>query len=178
MWLRAAYILSIALALPRTALGLEVRGIAESSMRALALSLLLPLLGGCASTTEAFLSHNPMNEREASVQFIRPNLVPYAFVLEIYVDDKKAATLANLSEISFSVPAGNQKIDIVWVTGSLAVGSINTRLAFKGNESRHFLVTDRSKILGQALFDGGRLSLMELTRDQAQLVLGRFPRKE
>jgi hypothetical protein len=146
------------------------------SMRALTFYLLL-LLGGCATIatpSETFFPHNPTNDNEASVQFIRPSVVPYAFALEIFIDDEKAAILGNRSTVTFSVPAGNRRILIEWSPGSLGVGRISTQLEFRGGETRHFLIGDRSTILAQTLFDSGRLILTELTRDEVRQLPGEF----
>lgn len=136
-------------------------------MRAYILAILGALLTGCVSTT-AYFRLNPPNEKEATVQFIRPYLVPTGFPLQIFVNGKKAARLSNRAHISFSVPAGEHEILLDWPPGSLVMGSLKEKYVFLGGESRHFLVNDRSTILLETLVDKNRLSLTELSTEESQ----------
>jgi hypothetical protein len=100
--------------------------------------LLCFLVSGCATST--YFKQNPPNEKEALVYFIREYAEPTAWNLDILVDGQQAASLSNKSYTSFSVPAGRRAIRLEWASFLAGGAAINTHLAFRGNDSRYFLI--------------------------------------
>jgi len=101
------------------------------------------LLSGCASST-CFAQHSP-NANEATVYVIREHAEPIAWNMNILVDKKKAASVANHSFVKFSVPGGQHAFAFDWPILA-ASPTVRANIAFKGRETRYFVVSGTSRV--------------------------------
>jgi hypothetical protein len=106
-------------------------------------------LSGCASSTN-FAQHSP-NAHEATVYVIREHAEPLAWNMNILVDNKKAASVANHSFVKFSVPAGEHRFGFDWPILA-ASPTVRANISFKGGETRYFVVSGKSRLTGVYLF--------------------------
>ena len=156
-------------------------------MRAFFVAFLLFLIVGCASTTTTSIPLNPENDKEAAVYIIRERVAPTALGLEVHVDGKQAATLANQSFCAFSLSAGEHGLFFQWPAGSLQPDTFETKLNLRGRETRYFLVAkddivQPSALLGPAIVGGvmlgqlmsKQLRLLELSPDAAKVMIVRM----
>ena len=122
-------------------------------MRVLFVVSALLLLVGCASTTTTSVPLNPENDKEAVVYIIRERVAPYLLALEVQVDGKQAASLANKSFCAFSLPAGERRLFLQWPAGSLQPDTFEVKLDLRGRETRYFLVA-KDDIVRPSVFLG------------------------
>jgi hypothetical protein len=106
-------------------------------------------LSGCASST--YFAQHSSNPHEATVYVIREHAEPLAWSMNILVDNKKAASLANHSFVKFSVPAGEHRFGFDWPILA-ASPSVRPNIGFKGGETRYFVVSGLSRVTGVYLF--------------------------
>ena len=102
--------------------------------------VLLPWLASCASTSTTQLPLNPANESEATIHILRERVSPFLYGLEVLVDGKKAAVLANASQVAFSVPTGEHRLLLQWPSGTLEKDTLEAVMTLKGRETHYFLV--------------------------------------
>lgn len=132
-------------------------------------AVLLLLLGACVSTSTTQLPLHPGNDNEAIVHIIRGSVVPYLYGLEVSVDGKPAAVVANQSFSSFSVPVGEHTFFLQWPKGTLQKDTAELARAFKGRETRYFLVA-KDDLERPGLVDPATATVL-LTRQLSRLPL-------
>jgi hypothetical protein len=82
-------------------------------MRFAAVSLLAALLlTGCVSTT--YVQTPVADPDDAIVYFIRQSAQPYAWKVQVFLDDQKVASIANRSYVAFHYPAGEHTLHAEW----------------------------------------------------------------
>ena len=107
------------------------------------------LLSGCASSTY-FAQHSP-NTRETTVYVVREHAEPIAWNINILVDGKKAASLANKSFVKFSASAGRHHWAFDWPLLA-ASPSVRADIDLRGGQSHYLVVTGEARVTGVYLF--------------------------
>jgi len=128
-------------------------------------------LSGCASST--YFAQHSSNSHEATVYVIREHAEPIAWNMNILVDNKKAASVANHSFVRFSVPAGQHRFAFDWPILA-ASPTVRANISFKGGETRYFVVSGTSRVTGfyvVVLVTTQSTRVVEVTREDGEKLI-------
>lgn len=109
------------------------------SLRVLLLSAFIP------STT--YSAQHLSNPNEAIVYIIRQHAHPGMCAIDVLVDSRLAASLADHSFGKFSVPAGQHRLTFRWPL-ICTKEPVSANIDIKGRQTRYFVVSGTSRITG------------------------------
>jgi hypothetical protein len=104
------------------------------------------LLSSCVSSTTYFPQHS-QNPSEATVYIIRQHAHPGTCAIDVFVDSRLAATVADHSFSKFSVPAGQRRFTFRWPP-ICTKEPVSANIDIKGGQTRYFVVSGTSRISG------------------------------
>lgn len=143
--------------------------------RLVSLLLLFASIGGCGT---AIYAPEVGGENISTVTFIRQRAEPTAWNVDVYIDKKKYASIANESFATFLVKPGAHRFEILWpfLAGQV---DLDGDLNFDKGKHHYYLITADYTItgsrlvpvMGVAIYYNSSVGLIPLEKSQAEKII-------